>query len=178
MVFPYGSDQSHASFPLHGKDDQKVGLVEIEVQLKVGRRAARLHVGNVEEPRIRAPGKADCEGFSYDRMRSVAAREIGRFAGFLGAVRSFEYRAHTLGLLIEPDQLRPALHVDPQFGQPFNQHLPMQTCGKTNAKENGVKRSPIFWNGTRAAFVPFTQRLTPAIFTPRSTTSSAIPTWR
>ena len=54
-------------------------------------------------------------------MRTVAAGEIGRFADLLRAVSPLERRSHAFALLIETDQLRPALDLHAQGVQPFDQ---------------------------------------------------------
>ena len=55
----HGADESRPSVALQREDGQKVGLVERDVQLAVHHRAARLDVGDVEQVRVRAAGKAD-----------------------------------------------------------------------------------------------------------------------
>ena len=120
------------------------------MQLKVGRRAARLHVGDVEKPRIGSPGKADGERLPDGRARTVAAGEIGRFADFLRAVRSLEHRSHAVGVLIETDQLRPALHFHPQGLEPFDQQSLVGVLRKNQRKgERGQALSDILQRHAR-----------------------------
>ena len=118
----HGPDQAHPARSLQGKDSQKVGPAEIDVDFAVRRRAGPLHVGDVEEPRIGSAGKADRQRLPHGRMRTVAAGEIGRFADLLRAVGPLERRSHAVAVLIETDQLRPALHLHAQGLQPFDQH--------------------------------------------------------
>ena len=77
----HGSDQAHAASSLQGKDEHKIGILEIDVQFLVGRRPGRLHVGDVEQPRIGSARKADGEllpGRSMTRHRSPRDRRLRR----------------------------------------------------------------------------------------------------
>ncbi len=122
LRFPLdGSDQAQAACTFEGKDRQELGLLEIDMDFAVGRRAGAVHVGDVEESGIGATGKARRQRLPYGRMGAVAAGQIGRFAGLLRTVRPLEHRSHAFGASIEPDQLRPTFHLYSQGVQPFDQ---------------------------------------------------------
>ena len=132
------ADQAHVAITLHGKNKQNVGLVKIDVQFKVDRRAACLDIGDVEQPRIGSAGKADAERLAYGRARTVAASKIGRFAGFFCSVRPPEHRLDTVGVLIETDQLRLALHFDAQGVEPFDQQSLVGVLRENQCEGKGV----------------------------------------
>jgi len=52
------ADQARAPLALEREDREKVGFVEIDVQLAVDRRPGRLDVGDIEDPGVVAAGKA------------------------------------------------------------------------------------------------------------------------
>ena len=54
----HGSDQAHSARSLQGKDSQKVGPAEIDVDFSVRRRARPLDVSHVENVGIGTAGKA------------------------------------------------------------------------------------------------------------------------
>ena len=57
----HGPDQPYAAPFLEGKHDQKIGIFEVEVRFIVGRRPRRVHIGDVKQPRIGSPRKANGE---------------------------------------------------------------------------------------------------------------------
>ena len=79
------ADQPGAALAGQREHGQEVGLVEVDVQLAVDRRARRLDVGDIEdlpvgrrrESRRRSP-------VAHDRAGAVAAGEVGGLAGLLG----------------------------------------------------------------------------------------------
>jgi hypothetical protein len=48
-------DEQHAALALEGKDRQKIGLLDINVDFTVSRRAGGVHVGDIEQSGIRCP---------------------------------------------------------------------------------------------------------------------------
>ncbi len=82
-LVPDGSDQARPALPGQGKDGQKIGLVEVDVQLAVERRAGGLDIGDVEDLSIGAAGKACPDRLAHERARAVAAGDVARLADFL-----------------------------------------------------------------------------------------------
>ena len=91
VVAPWDvADVSHEAQPpisLEREDEHEVGLLEIDVQLLIGHRSRRLHVGDVEPARIGPSREADGQLLPYGGCRTVAARDVGCLANFPGAVR-------------------------------------------------------------------------------------------
>ena len=44
----HGSDKARSTLPGKGKDRQEIGLVEIDVQFAIERRAGGFNIGNIE----------------------------------------------------------------------------------------------------------------------------------
>ena len=116
-----GPDQAQAARTLEGKDRQEIGLLEIDMDFAVGRRPGGVHVGDVEQSGIGSTGKARRQRLPDGRMRAIAAGEVGRVADLLRAVRALEDRSHLVGVLLETDQRRAALHVHPPGVEPFDE---------------------------------------------------------
>jgi hypothetical protein len=75
----------------------------------VSRRADCVHVGDIEQPRIRSTGKARRQRLPDGRMRAVAAGEIGRFTDLLRAVRSDKTVGHRFLPAVRAEQRHDAL---------------------------------------------------------------------
>src|SRR5262249_59902867 len=82
------TDQAQAARALEGEDRQEVRLLEIDMDLAVGGRPSRVHVGDVEHAGIAPTGETRREHVPDGRTRAVAAGEGGRLTEFLRAVRS------------------------------------------------------------------------------------------
>ena len=90
LIVANGAYEADATVVVEGEDGEEVGVVEGDVELAIGDRAARLDVGDVEEVRVLAAREADVERLTDDGAGAVAASEEGAAAGLLGAVSEAE----------------------------------------------------------------------------------------
>jgi hypothetical protein len=91
------------------------------MDVAVGRRPGSVHIGDIEQSGIGATRKARRQLLPDRRMRAITAGEVGRVADLLRAVRALEDRAYLVGVLLETDQRRAALHVHPPGVEPCNE---------------------------------------------------------
>ncbi len=106
----HGTDQACPSLAGKREDRQKVGFIQVNVQLTVECRAARLNVGHIEDLPVGAAGKPRPECLANQRARPVTTGEIGRLANLLASLGAAKMCHHTIGFLVVRDELRTALH--------------------------------------------------------------------
>src|SRR5579885_1949671 len=85
-LIAHGADQASPSFAGKREDRQKVGFIQVDVQLTVERGAPSLNVGHIEDLPVGAAGKTCPEGLANQRACPVTTGEIGRLANFLASV--------------------------------------------------------------------------------------------
>ncbi|GAB3784108.1 hypothetical protein GCM10028797_12620 [Dyella agri] len=119
--FAHGADQAYAALFLEREDREKVGVVEIDMQLMVGGRALGLYVSDVKPLCVSSPGKGEPQPVPDRRARAVATGKIGRMAGCLRAIGQPERGAHAVMRLVKCEQLGLTLHRHSQCLQPFDQ---------------------------------------------------------
>ena len=70
---------------------------------------------------VSAAREADAQDIAHRGMGSVAPGEIRRFARLLGPVRPPQAGPHALAVILEAEELGPALDLDPRLAQPVDQ---------------------------------------------------------
>ena len=136
------ADVPHEAQPpisLEREDEHEVGLLEIDVQLLIGHRSRRLHVGDVEPACIRSPRETDGQLLPHGGCRTVAPRDVGCLANFFGAVRQPKRCPHTVALFREAEQLRAPLHLDAGGAQSFDQQTLMSVLRKDQREAVGTE---------------------------------------
>src|ERR1700722_1779714 len=112
------------------EDGQKVGSGQGDVPLCIEGRAARIHVGNIEEMRVGTPREAQPQLLPHTRVSAVATSEIACIAVFCAPIGPLQARAYLSAHLFEIQELRAALDLDTQSGQPGNQESLVFVLGK------------------------------------------------
>jgi len=95
------ADESQAALRPQRKYEQKVRVLQVDVELVVYRHAVGFHVRDIKKARLRAAGESEAELVPHCRRRTVAARDILGLALFRSAVRAFERRAHDALVLLD-----------------------------------------------------------------------------
>ena len=135
------ADQPGAALAGQREDGQEVGLVEIDVQLAVQRRAGRVDVGDVEHLPVGAARKAGADPLAHRRARAVAAGEIGGLAGAL-AVRPAQPGDDPIALVAEAGELGPALDLHAGFGEALDQQPLVLVLREDQQERVGRQRLP------------------------------------
>ena len=108
----YGADEPHASRAFHRKDCEEVRIIECDVELAVGDRAARLDIGDVEEVRIGAAEERGAESLPDPGVSAIAAREEHHLARFGRAAVPGQLHTHRRTGVCEAGDRGPALDFD------------------------------------------------------------------
>ncbi len=87
-VAAHGPDQSRPALAFQRKHRQEVGLVQIDMQFAIKRRAGGVDVSDVEQLLVGAARESRPDALPNDRPRTIATGEIGALARLLLAVRS------------------------------------------------------------------------------------------
>src|SRR5262249_18554963 len=114
-------DQAGSSLPSQRKHRQEIGLVEIDVELTVDRRASRLDIGDIEDLPIRTSREACADRVAHNRVGPITAGDVARLAGFLPAIWAAQAGNDPLALLREAGQFGLALDRNPERLQPLDQ---------------------------------------------------------
>ena len=136
---PDGADDPRDVVPLHGKDGEKVGVVESNVQLVVREPAAKIDIGHVEDPLVGASRKADVEHLAHLGASPIAAGKVESFAFFFYAARSLQTSDHVIALLLEADELSEALDLDPLPTKVLDQKLFVLILGEDQQVREGAQ---------------------------------------
>ena len=126
----YRPDQACFSFSGQREDAEEIGLVEIDVQFAIQRRAGGFDVGDVEDLPIGAAGKPGADRPAHDRARAVTTGDVGRRTVMLLTVGSAQASHDTIFLIRETDQLGSPLDHDIKRFQPLDQEPLMLVLGK------------------------------------------------
>jgi hypothetical protein len=65
------TNEPDVSLALKREDRKKIGPIESDMQLTVGRNSGRVDIGNIKQVRICAPGKPNIQSLADRRMRAV-----------------------------------------------------------------------------------------------------------
>ena len=79
-------DQARPALAREREDRQKIGLVEVDVQFAVDRRAGRHDIGDIEKLIVRPAWKPGAHRFANLRARSVAAGDVDGLAPLVAFV--------------------------------------------------------------------------------------------
>src|ERR1700758_1389057 len=99
------TNEPDVSLALKREDRKKIGPIESNMQLTVGRNSGRINIGNIKQVRICAPGKPNIQSLADRRMRAVATGQVGGRTYFQAAVRPFQMRLDTPARLFEIHEL-------------------------------------------------------------------------
>ena len=139
---PHAPDEPDSPLALHGKGEQEVGLVEVDMQLEVGRGAFCFDIRDVEQALVGSPWKPNAERLAHGRMGPVAARYVGGFERPFLSVGCPQEGADACGFLLEPHQFEGALHLNPQALQLFDQQAFVGVLGEDQRKRKRGDRGP------------------------------------
>src|SRR5690242_11867025 len=67
----------------HREDRKKVSIIEVDIDLAIGRRARDLRIGYIENLLVSASGKACCHRLAYPRVCPVASGDVCSLVKFL-----------------------------------------------------------------------------------------------
>src|SRR4051794_38692966 len=88
----YRSDQSRTSFSRQRKYGKEVGLLEIDMELTVNRRAGGLNIRDIEKVTIGAARISHAHCLAHDRVHAIAPGNVGCLADLFPAVSSAQTR--------------------------------------------------------------------------------------
>ncbi|MNO88224.1 hypothetical protein D3C76_796630 [compost metagenome] len=117
----HGSDQAGAAGAGQGKNREKVGFVQVHMQLAVEGCALGLDVGDIEHLLVGTSGEFDTQGLAHGRAGAVATGDIQGLAGFLMAGRSEQTRDDVLALIEKTEQFGIALDSNIELRQALDQ---------------------------------------------------------
>ena len=143
------ADQPRTSLAGQREHREEVGLVEIDMQLAIDRRAFRLDVGDVEHLPIGPARKRRADRRTHHRAGAVAAGDVVSLAVFLLPVCIAQLGGDAAQSVAEADQLDLPLDRDPEGLQPLDQQLLMlvlreylqERIGR-HAFADGLERDP------------------------------------
>lgn len=129
-LIAHSADQPGMTFAGQREHCEKVRFIEVHVQFTVERRAAGLHVGDVENLLVGAAGESAVQSLAHNRPGAVATRDVAGLAGFLSAIGQAQLRADAVAGFLEVFQFGIALHGDAEGFKAFDQQLLVFVLGK------------------------------------------------
>ena len=101
-----------------GQPGDEIGVIKRDLDIALGRRTVRLHVGHIEELAVGAAGKARAHLLAHAGARAVTAGHIGRRATLFAAIGRAQMHLDLLALVFETQAFGLALHFDVQCCEP------------------------------------------------------------
>ena len=129
-LIAHSTDQAHPLLWSEGENREKVGLVEIDVQLAVDRRARRLNVGDIEHLLIGSARKSRSYRLANKGTRAIASGDIARSASFFVAVRATQTRNNVVAIFAEANQFGLPIDYHADTIESFNEKPFMLVLGK------------------------------------------------
>ena len=144
-------------FPGQWEDRKEIGLVKVDVQFAVERRAGGFDIGDIKDLPIGAAGEARADRLAHDRPGAVAARDVVRLAGFFRAFRSAKTGNDAPALVRKADQFGLAFDRNAEFLQSPDQQ-PLMLVLREDLQERiarQVRTDVLEWQASRRfAFDP------------------------
>src|SRR5215469_2861896 len=118
---PYRADQPRTSFSGQRKHREEVGLLEIDMEFAIERRAAGLDIRHVEQVLVGAARISRAHRLAHNRVRAVASSDVGCLACFFLAVGSAQTRDDAAAFITVAQEFGAPLDRDAQLFERCNQ---------------------------------------------------------